>query len=342
MWINGDPGDRLAPHEFQEHAMREIRSPARSLLASLALVMACGEASPTSPLAVVSSNASSTSAPVAWTSTTLPLLSGYPEDDFEIYWSPVAMNNLGEVIGSPGCIFEPFWYTGCYFTMLYSDGATHAGPYGMYTDSFWGTDINDAGQVVGMLFFGWSNGAMWDHATMVTLGGFCNPVPTAAIYRPYAINNVAQVIGEDCSGNRWFVWQAGMSTELGFRPAALNDRGRIVGARNGRALLWKDGVLTDMGAGEALDINNSNQVLARIDGRFVIWEYGTTRELPSAFEPHLITDNGHIFGSRFGRATLWDRGALIDMAIPGTVVDVNNQLQVLVSGYERRLWNPSY
>ena len=51
-----------------------------------------------------------------------------------------------------------------------------------------------------------------------------------------------------------------------FYPHAVNDRGQVVGynvtrGAPGPALLWQDGKVIDLGAGEAHDINNAGQIV---------------------------------------------------------------------------------
>jgi probable HAF family extracellular repeat protein len=53
-----------------------------------------------------------------------------------------------------------------------------------------------------------------------------------------------------------------------FYPLAMNDRGQVVGytaSRRGEgpALLWQDGVVSELGPGEAHDINDAGRIVIR-------------------------------------------------------------------------------
>jgi len=115
------------------------------------------------------------------------------------------------------------------------------------------------------------------------------------------INEIGQVVGwafgirgDSCA----FVWDSttGMRELPGdFSSArAINNQGQIVGWTStcggcqGRAAMWEDGALTDLGPGYALAINNLGQVVGYIWGRdpmgqdynrAVLWEGGTMTDL---------------------------------------------------------------
>jgi probable HAF family extracellular repeat protein len=56
-----------------------------------------------------------------------------------------------------------------------------------------------------------------------------------------------------------------------FSPSAINSAGQIAGAANGRATLWQNGALTDLGtAGRANDLNDTGQVVGQ-SGAF-LWD----------------------------------------------------------------------
>jgi probable HAF family extracellular repeat protein len=126
-----------------------------------------------------------------------------------------------------------------------------------------------------------------------------------------------------------------------FYPFAMNDRGQVVGYTaahrgEGPALLWQDGVTTDLGPGEAHDINNA--------GRIVMRPYGggppaVVREPDGSFTPvnvarawggdfrhqYSINDRGQVVGmerigdvSADGRAFIWDNGTVtyVDPGLP--------------------------
>jgi probable HAF family extracellular repeat protein len=126
-----------------------------------------------------------------------------------------------------------------------------------------------------------------------------------------------------------------------FYPLAMNDHGQVVGYRaahrgEGPALLWHDGVITDLGPGEAHDINNA--------GRIVMRPYGdgppaVVREPDGTLTPvnvprgwggdfrhqYSINDRGQVVGmervaeaNSDGRAFIWDNGTItyIDPGLP--------------------------
>jgi uncharacterized membrane protein len=127
-----------------------------------------------------------------------------------------------------------------------------------------------------------------------------------------------------------------------FYPFALNDRGQVVGYRGfpgeRSALLWQDGVATDLGAGEAHDINNAGQIVLRPaaggppavvrepDGSLT--PVNVLRAWGSDFRhQYSINSRGQVVGmERFagvspdGRAFLWDGGAVsyLDTVLPET------------------------
>src|SRR5687767_1527579 len=129
-----------------------------------------------------------------------------------------------------------------------------------------------------------------------------------------------------------------------FYPHAMNDRGQVVGydvrrRGEGPALLWNNGTVTDLGAGEAHDINNHGVVVLAVpaplyggppvavlvtpDG--VRTDLGLPEGWGSDFRhQYSINDAGQVAGKqRFpsspdGRAFVWDRGVIthLDLGIP--------------------------
>src|SRR5205085_1300603 len=120
-----------------------------------------------------------------------------------------------------------------------------------------------------------------------------------------------------------FLWKNGVMTSLrlgaGAQAVAINDSDQVAANFNGRALLWQDGVVTDLGelspgggAGPA-DINDAGQVVGTGGGRAYVYEGGVVTDrnaLVPAGTPGLgsasaINDAGQILGyTTSGRAFL--------------------------------------
>lgn len=112
---------------------------------------------------------------------------------------------------------------------------------------------------------------------------------------------------------------------------AINDRGHVVGQRDSRPFLWRDGQVTDLlPAGEfgnATDINNNDEVVGDRNGRAFLWRRGVLTDLgtlPGGSNSFAtaINDRGDIVGSSntaLGpRAFRWRDGVLTDLGIiPG-------------------------
>jgi probable HAF family extracellular repeat protein len=187
--------------------------------------------------------------------------------------------------------------------------------------------INDRGQVVGWAdlrrvvgrgedgpAFPVRRAALWQAGTMRFLR-----IPRADS-EATGLNEVGQVIGMMGDWERGFVWQNGRAHDLGRLGddgwlSAINDRGQIVGRRNGRATLWEKGVprrlghpSASKGSSEATDVNERGRIVGwwrRGDPwiyRAVLWEKGKPTLLPNlpggaggtAFG---INERGQIVGS---------------------------------------------
>ena len=140
-----------------------------------------------------------------------------------------------------------------------------------------------------------------------------------------------------------------------FYPLAMNDRGQVVGYRaahrgEGPALLWDAGVTTDLGPGEAHDINNAGRIVMT---RFAFGVPAVVREPDGSITPvnvprawggdfrhqYSINDRGQVVGmerlsesTSDGRAFIWDHGAVtyIDPGLPqapafGAAHAINNK-----------------
>ena len=151
-----------------------------------------------------------------------------------------------------------------------------------------------------------------------------------------------------------------------FYPLAMNDRGQVVGYTaahrgEGPALLWHDGVTTDLGPGEAHDINNAGRIVMRPVGDAppaVVREPDGTLTPVNVARPwgsdfrhqYSINDRGQVVGmesisraSSDGRAFVWDNGTVtyIDPGLPETTADVASAHAVNNHGAAAGWWSSS-
>jgi probable HAF family extracellular repeat protein len=152
------------------------------------------------------------------------------------------INASGQVVGSSG------WYA-----FLYSDGVmTNLGTLDGCTDSS-ASAINASGQVVGdgttnrdaHLPFSWT-AFLYSGGTMTNLGTLGGQYSFA-----YDINASGQVVGEayrSSGGGGAFLYSDGLMTDLGPGEACgINDSGQVVGKGNYHAFLYSSGTITDLG-----------------------------------------------------------------------------------------------
>lgn len=193
-------------------------------------------------------------------------------------------NRRGQVVGSSRVrtfeaweIFHPFiWEQGrmralpvsftCPPTEDYSSGEAN--------------DVNDAGVVVGTVANcrGETRAVIWRNGTSQDLGAYRGR-PTQGLL----INNEGLVVARLASAPyHVFVWTEESVQEIaglggGFIwPRALNERGEIVGvaetaAGENHAFVWQNGVLTDLGPGEAIAINAEGDVIGTNGARGILW-----------------------------------------------------------------------
>jgi probable HAF family extracellular repeat protein len=138
--------------------------------------------------------------------------------------------------------------------------------------------INGSGQVVGFFGVGSNPRAfLWDSVHGMQDIGYLpggNGSSTA-----FAINDQGQVVGESyvlgVSGLDAFLWESATGmTDLGTLPdghgtraVGINNKGQVVGytavgpSAEAHAVLWDNGIPTDIGLGSALGINDAGQVV---------------------------------------------------------------------------------
>jgi probable HAF family extracellular repeat protein len=156
----------------------------------------------------------------------------------------------------------------------------------------------------------------------------------------------------DCFVSHAFQWRNGTLTDLGslgpgWSSAAVwvNDTGQIVGlSENGmidpligfpefRAVLWKNGGITDLGTLEGGYESIANAVNNR--GQVVGFSTNTIPD-PFSFFP--------FFGATQSRAFLWQKGAMLDLGTLGgpdaTAISINDHSQIAGQSYTNSTPNP--
>jgi probable HAF family extracellular repeat protein len=224
----------------------------------------------------------------------------------------------------------------------------------------YGAAVSDNGYVAGcsdampsgVHAFVWHDGVMRDLGTATD-----SPAGNACAL---AVNNAGVVAGRSATGEL-VVWDRDGVKRLGIHGnvAAMNDGGAIVGsyqdAGSERAFLYRDGVLTDLGApgasaglqaaSFATSVNARNDVVGSMNGHAFLYADGAMRDLGTlggnGSVAKGINDHGQVVGfaaDEHGQpnAFLYD-GAM--KALPGggynEAVGINNRVQVIGSGEGR-------
>lgn len=262
-----------------------------------------------------------------------------------------ALNRAGVVVGwasqpedngdPPMEPNRPAKWTGPVATDL---GTLQDGPYG------YAKGINDSGAIVGDSYLPESGGVhatLWRNGSVTDLGTLGGQYSYA-----YAINRGGVIVGSaSTSGDvrhRAIVWKNGQPRVLkdlgghNHRAVAISNNGYIAGMSTdrsevGHAVVWKDGVLTDLGTGRQLSGINSYGVAvgyaaAQSPGvttvEATLWNGSVPTYLgclAAGFQcmANAVNDDGVIVGeSRIddgndNHAAMW---------VNGRVVDLNDQL----------------
>jgi probable HAF family extracellular repeat protein len=274
-------------------------------------------------------------------------------------FSPVAINNLGDVVGSGSL-------NGDYCGFLYGDGKLTALPAlgGKYADPH---DVNDHGDVVGSIYIspGESHPFLYRDGVMTDLSGSLGTNSTID-----AINNSGQM-AVNCynsqGAGRAFFYDQGSLVDLGDVGGdtvahAINSHGDIVVSSNtadgvSRAYVWRNGAMTDLGSLNGKNtyvssINDAGQIVGAFSFSMgsvhaFLYENGNMRDITGPYDymiPYAINNSGEIVGSGLdsNRGFIYRNGeiaALNDLIDPVLQVrlssgwGINDNGQILAGGY---------
>jgi probable HAF family extracellular repeat protein len=237
--------------------------------------------------------------------------------------------------------------------------------------------INDRGQIVGTLTREWlSHGFLWKKGSLKLLGGLVEAdainergeilgrngnaqnvlwengkVRKLDLGEVLALNNRGQVLGAQGTwprGGLVGLWTNGTILVLplsGDQPAAMNDRGQVVGVTaDGDAGEWQNGKVTDLGPGSPMAINDHGEVLGSRGGDVVVWRDGTATDIGPG-TPVALNERGQVIGSqeitpRILQAFLWSNGTMTDLgggSIP-TAISKSGQVIGESSRYGAFVW----
>jgi probable HAF family extracellular repeat protein len=180
--------------------------------------------------------------------------------------------------------------------------------------------LDDRGQVLGG-----SGGAGGDFARGGSPALWTNGTVLVLPLRgdqPAAMNDRGQVVGVTADGDAG-EWQNGKVTDLGpGSPIAINDHGEILGSRGGDVVVWRDGTATDIGPGTPVALNERGQVIGsqEITPRILqafLWSNGTMTDLGGGSIPTAISKSGQVIGeSSRYGAFVWQNGTMTRLPEP--------------------------
>jgi uncharacterized membrane protein len=110
---------------------------------------------------------------------------------------------------------------------------------------------------------------LWEDGQVTELAVLPGSFGSQAFY----VNDKGQVVGETFPriGGHALLWETptqvvDLGVGLGMRAVAysINMHGQIAGELNGRAVVWEDGQMTDLGEGRAIPINDKGQVAGNL------------------------------------------------------------------------------
>jgi probable HAF family extracellular repeat protein len=179
--------------------------------------------------------------------------------------------------------------------------------------------VNDAGQIAGTAAVGSGTVGhpfLWENGVMRDLG-----LPAGSTSaRGEAINNAGQVAGYAyfaVNGQptpRAFVWSnstgyvvlPSLNGATSSMASAINDNGVIAGSSGGHAVIWINGVITDIhtfptGGSTAYDVNSAGEVVGDYGGEVFKWTPATGMQLVRTMSANSgeglgINDNGDVVG----------------------------------------------
>jgi probable HAF family extracellular repeat protein len=195
------------------------------------------------------------------------------------------------------------------------------------------TDINSRGQVVGssLTEVGEPNAFLWENGVMTNVGFF-------DFARATGINSRGDVAGNFGQGGGLgaFLRLDGVIHRLepqepdGFiQVADINSRRQVVGFSDGGAVLWENGVITDLGPGFANAINDSGQVVGGSvvgSSHAFLWDNGVFTDLGTLGGDISVALGINGSGQVVGRsetaagqthAFLWEKGVMTDLGTLG-------------------------
>jgi probable HAF family extracellular repeat protein len=211
--------------------------------------------------------------------------------------------------------------------------------------------VNDYGQIAGSMTcdstihaFVSADGKIHD---LLNGSGDLSSEATDVNNQGVVIGNVAFDFDEERHNYRPifpFIWEGGETLVLRDLPdaqaVAINDQGQVLlRADGGAALVWDDGVVTELGPqASGADINDLGQVVGTLGtdaGTSVgfVWEAGVMTELPELRAALAINDSGQIVGtsSADGKPVLLDGGELTELAVQGVPLEITNNGKVLAT-----------